>query len=208
MPIPREIEAKYAVADPQVFADLAGLAMLGPYTLTPAPAPLDQINTYYDTADARLRAARHGFRIRMVGSRAVATLKGPPTSVGVAQARAEWELELPGADPARLPPGDLRAHLDALTGGAALLALLTIHTRRWTVLVEHGGPALIELALDESLIEAGGRTAPLRELELELLPAGAPADLEDLARRLCERYALTPEPRSKLERGLLLLGGS
>ena len=71
-----EMEAKYRVEDRQIFADLLQLDTLGPYRLLPAPEPEEQRNTYFDTADRKLDAGRYGLRIRDLGTRRIATLKG------------------------------------------------------------------------------------------------------------------------------------
>ena len=52
---------------------------------------------------------------------------------------------------------------------------------------------------------AGGRSANFRELEIELLSTGTRADLDELVALLRARFALHPEDRSKLARGLALL---
>ena len=69
-----EIEAKFRVDDERTFADLLSLTALGPFRLAPAPAPEDQRNVYFDTADGRLRAAHYGLRVRANGDRRIATL--------------------------------------------------------------------------------------------------------------------------------------
>lgn len=200
-----EIEAKYRVAA----ADLervAALARLGVYTLRPAPAPEIQRNRYFDTADGRLRRARHGLRVRQLPDRSIVTLKGP-ASVDAAGVHSRDEFEFPGADPhpTAWPPGPARERLAAIVGDGSLHELLTIDTERQVIHVERDGQEVAELALDCGTIRAGGREAPICELEIELRPAGVPADLAAIAAALAGQIALIPEPRSKLERGLALL---
>jgi inorganic triphosphatase YgiF len=62
-----------------------------------------------------------------------------------------------------------------------------------------------ELSLDAGAIDAGGRAANFRELEIELLKTGTRADLDELVALLRARFTLVPEDRSKLARGLALL---
>jgi triphosphatase len=203
--LPLEIESKFRVPGPQVFEQLLGMGQIGPFLLRPAPAPVDQLNTYFDTADRRLGAARHGFRVRAAGGRFTATLKGPATLAGATHTRAEWEAALPSGDPADLADGELRMRLLALSAGLPLLPLLTIRTHRQLVAAARPGGLALEVALDDSLIEAGGQTERLCELEVELPAGGALADLEQISALLRDRFGLLPEPRSKLERGLALL---
>jgi inorganic triphosphatase YgiF len=202
---PREIEAKYAVADPRLFTDLLALPQIGPFTLTPDVGSVDQINTYFDTVDHRLRAARHGFRIRLAKGNIVATLKGPASIHGDIHTRSEWETVLHDDTPHDLPIGELRDRVLALTAEQPLLPTISIRTNRQIIIATRDAQPIAEMALDDYVITAGERREQYYELELELLPAGQPADLTALAALLRGRFALAPEARSKLERGLALL---
>jgi triphosphatase len=205
---PREIEAKFHVASRQIFSDLLAVRQCGTFTLSATPEPEQQTNVYFDTQARDLRLARHGFRVRMVAGNAKATLKGPAITVGSAQSRTEWEVALPDPDPNMLPDGELREHLLELTKGAPLLPMLTIRTTRQIINAFQQSRHALEIALDDLVIEAGSRTQASLELEIELLSAGTSADLEAMVTLLAPRYHLTPEPRSKLARGLELLEGS
>ncbi|MDZ4719836.1 MAG: CYTH domain-containing protein [Roseiflexaceae bacterium] len=208
MNIPREIEAKYAVADPRLFMDLLALSGIGPFTLAPDPEPIDQINTYFDTPDRRLRAARYGFRIRLAQGMAIATLKGPATIQDDIHTRSEWEAELTSEKPDDLPFGELRDRLLALTAQQPLLPTLSIRTNRHIIIAIRERQPIAEIALDDYVITAGSHQQRNYELELELLRTGQPDDLKELASLLHARYALVAESRSKLERGLALLEGA
>jgi inorganic triphosphatase YgiF len=199
-----EIEAKYRVDSPDTFAALLALRELGPYRLVPAGIER-QRNTYLDTPDGRFRAQRYGLRLRDLGGRRVATLKGAEQAVGGWFERAEWEAEIGASDdPHDWPPGELRARVLALAGGEPLRPLFTIETDRHLLDVVRGGARRAELCLDEGLIHAGGRHERFREVEIELKDDGTRDDLDAIARLLCEREALEPEDRSKLARGLAL----
>lgn len=200
-----EIEAKFRIDDPAAFTALAGLERAGDYTLAVAPHVEQQRNIYYDTADGRLRAAHYGLRIRSVGDRTVATLKGPNQGQGELHRRPEWELEATSPDPATWPEGPARRELQALIGAVPLVPLLEIHTARRHILAAHDGRTVAEISLDEGVLIAAGRREPFHELEIELLPAGEHTDLEALIAALGRHTRLTPEHRSKLERGLALL---
>lgn len=199
-----EIEAKFRIAA----ADLplvAALTHLGEYHLRAAPAPEQQINTYYDTADERLTTARYGLRVRQIGAQCLVTLKGP-AEVGDDGVHRRAEYEFPGNDPqpyhwAHGVPRDLTL---ALTGGAPLYPTVTIATERQIRYVERGGRALAELCLDRGVMRAGDHEHPFAELEVELLEAGTPADLRAIVAILHERVRITPESHSKLQRALAL----
>ena len=201
-----EIEAKYRVDDQRTFDDLLSLAALGPFQLAPAPHPEDQRNTYFDTADGRLRAGRYGLRVRDLGEQRIATLKGDSRVEGGVHERDEWEVTIGDDDrPEAWPPSEARDRTLALLAGAPLIAILTIRTLRRHIYASRDGVDVAEISLDEGMISAGGREAPFRELEIELKGEGGRADLDALVRLLHERYPLIPEERSKLARGLALL---
>ncbi len=201
-----EIEAKFQVDDDQLFPALLGLSELGPFQLVAAAEPEDQRNVYFDTADWRLRAAKAGLRVRTIGARRVATLKGAASVADGLYERDEWEAEVgPSDDPASWPAGELRARALALTGGAPLVATLSIRTQRQHIYAERAGARVAELSLDQGEISAGGLSERFRELEIELLAGGARADLDELVALLRARFVLQPEGLSKQARGLALL---
>jgi inorganic triphosphatase YgiF len=202
-----EIEAKYRVESAEITL-VAALRALGHYRLEPAPAPELQENVYYDTADGRLAAARYGLRVRRVADRTLTTLKGP-AAVGVAGLHRRAEHEFPGADPQPLswPPGAARELALALTGGAPLVAIAAVSTERQILHAARDGLAVAEFALDRGVLRGGGHERPFTELEIELLPAGEPADIDALARALAAHITLVPEPLSKLQRALALREG-
>lgn len=199
-----EIEAKYTVSSADL-ETLATVSQLGVYTLAPAPAPELQENTYYDTADGRLAAARYGLRVRRTGERSLITLKGP-ADVGHDGVHRRAEFEFPGAspDPRTWPDGVARDLALALTGGAPLLPRVLIRTERRVLHIMRDGALVAELCLDRGVMQSGARERPFTEVEIELREAGTAADLSALARELAALVALTPEPRSKLERALAL----
>jgi inorganic triphosphatase YgiF len=201
-----EIEAKYRVDGQRTFDDLLSLSALGPFRLAPTPNPEDQRNTYFDTADSRLRAARYGLRVRDLGARRIATLKGDARVVDGVYEREEWEVAIGDDDrPESWPPSEARERTLALLDGAPLLPILTIRTLRRHIYASRDGSDVAEISLDEGLISAGGREERLRELEIELLGTATRADLDNLVALLRGRYPLVPEERSKLARGLALL---
>lgn len=200
-----EIEAKYCIAAADL-ATVAVLRQLGAYTLAPAATPEQQLNTYYDTADNRLAAARHGLRVRRIGEQALITLKGP-AEVGPDAVHRRAEYEFPGADPHpdTWPVGVARELALALTGGAPLAPTVAVATERHKLYALRGGVQVAEISLDRGVLRAGGRERSFAELEIELLPDGGRSDLVALAAALGAHVSLQPEPRSKLQRALDLL---
>ena len=200
-----EIEAKFRVDDDQIFPALLALRSLGPFGLEVAPHAENQRNVYFDTADRRLRQAQYGLRVRTVGRRRIATLKGAAKVRDGMYERDEWEVDVDDDDPHTWPAGEVRERVLALLGGAALAPTLTIQTLRQHMYAEREGTHVAELSLDEGNINAGSLEQHFRELEIELLEGGARADLDELVELLRGRFTLVPEDRSKLARGLALL---
>lgn len=199
-----EIEAKFQ-ATPADLALIAELRSLGPYQLTPAPAPELQENRYFDTADGRLSAAQHGLRVRRIGERALITFKGP-ASVSADGVFRRVEHEFPGDDPhpSTWPRGEARELALALIGAEALVPTVAVSTQRTILYADRDGVRVAELCLDRGLLRGGARERPFCELEVELLADGQQADLDALLGALRERLPLTPEPRGKLQRALTL----
>src|SRR5215211_441315 len=180
-----EIEAKFRVDDDHIFPALLHLSSLGPFRLVVAPHPEDQRNVYFDTADRRLRQAQYGLRVRTVGGRRIATLKGAAQVRDGMYERDEWEADVGGDDdPHTWPAGEVRERVLALLGGAALAPTLTIRTQRQHIYAERGGARVAELSLDEGDISAGNLEQHFRELEIELIEAGERSDLDELVRLL------------------------
>lgn len=201
-----ELEAKFAIDDPALFAALQRLAAIGPFALRPAEHPEDQHNTYFDTSTGALRDARYGLRVRQLADgRAMLTLKGNSRERDGLYERDEWEEPVMGVDPATWPAGTITALLRGVVGDAPLVPILVIRTHRIHLYAEDGGAAFAEISMDTGEIAAGGRTEPISELEVELLPGAPRTSFDTLVALLRDRFALQPERRSKLQRGLMLL---
>lgn len=161
-------------------------------------------NTYFDTPEGDLQAARMALRLRHDDGRLIQTLKTGGQGGGGLSTRGEWEGEVmgPGLDLARLadlPP------VQAL-GEGVLARLVPRFTtdfvrERWWL---GDADAAIEVALDLGEIRAGERTVPIRELELELKD-GDPAAVQALAESLAADVTLRPSDTSKAARAGALL---
>jgi triphosphatase len=202
-----ELEAKYAILGPLNPATLAALD-LGPYQLHPDGETHHQ-DVVLDTPGRAITSGGHSLRLRHADRQVCVTYKGPNHGSNGHGVREREEIEAP------LPSGvgyDLRRwphaivdRIGPLVGEAPLAPLvkLYIHRRTWLVLRE--GRVIGEMALDQGIISAGGRTARVHELEVELKADGTRAELDDLGQRLLGRLPLQPQPRGKLQRGFALL---
>ena len=167
---------------------------------------VDQLgNTYFDTADRQLNAHRVALRIRTMNGKYIQTLKTQSESVDGLTRRGEWEWVLPSheLDVSLLTP-HLPVALQTLRQ-EQLAPLFTTNFQRNHRYIRWKEPsAVVEVAFDEGLIIALGRTAPICEVELELVE-GDDAALAEIAKALKEFADISYADKSKAERGFSLL---
>lgn len=163
--------------------------------------PITMETTYYDTPAGELGRMHWTLRRRYENGVSVCTVKTPADNGG----RGEWEVRC----------DDIRAAIAHLIarGAPEKLAQLSqtgleeVCAARFTrlaITLELPG-AVAELALDEGVLLGGGRELPFTEVEVEH-KSGSETLVAAWAADLAERYALTPEPRSKVQRALALAG--
>ena len=157
--LPREIEAKFRVADRAAFEGL--LAARGA-----VPGPLEEeTNHLLDDAGGRLRAAGTALRVRRVGSEGTLTFKGPASVVRGVKSRVELESAVSDPD-------------------AVLAVLLALGFSPWIRYEKRRtpwrfpDPALPLVVVDETPLglfaEVEGEEAAVRELVAALgVPEGA-----------------------------------
>jgi len=198
-----EIELKFlvpAAARQALTAELAGRG-------TPQRVWLKA--AYLDTIDLRLAKAGLAWRMRREGGQWVQALK----SARNALERFEHEVIRPDATPdavahADTEPGRQLARLldaareDGLEAGVRFQTQVRRLARR----VRTRG-AVVEIALDEGRLMAGGDVQKLCEVEFELV-SGSPVAMLALVERWRQRHGLVYDPRNKAERGYRLAAGS
>lgn len=208
-----EIELKLALpyADPSALEAL----LLRLPVLARRRATREQLhNTYFDTPDDVLNHQRTALRIRRVGGEDqpvwLQTLKMGGSGESALSQRGEWEAAVPGA---ALEFGMLQAtpwsqlDPDGTLFQALAARFTTDFTRtRWTVRNRDDG-SVVEVALDLGRIVAGGHSAPICELELEL-KAGQPTALFEIAREIASAVGVMPLGASKSQRGFALAHGT
>ena len=168
---------------------------------------LDLDAIYHDRPDGLLRRARWLLRCRAEGPAWVATVKGPGLLVDGVRGRIEIEAPLERA----AEPGDPLPEALAATLAEAGLALDRWPPRTFRSIVRRVASEVVlpggtraELAIDHGEVQAGGRSSPVHELELELLD-GSPRHLVEATLHLSHRFDVRPGVRTKSGRGLLLL---
>lgn len=155
--------------------------------------------TYYDSPDRRFSLRHWTLRHRQEGTRSVVCVKTPQKE---SHTRGEWQIEAQRPD---------EAAMEALLESGAPKELLFLYgagdiepvcgaefLRRHMMLTFPDG-SQAELAADRGILR--GKTEQLSFCELELEHyGGSPAQMLALVRRLCQRYGLCEQPRSKFAR--------
>ncbi len=202
-----EIEAKYAILDPQTFNLLQGLQRLGPYPLVDSKERSFR-DTYLDTPDGRLLRAGYACRWRVTDTIQRITVKGLAQGLTTAHQREEFEALFHDVDPTRptdwgdTPPHDL---VTRLVGDLSLSPLLALRQRRMTrLLLNPQGDPLAELALDRFIVEGDPSQRAFLELEIELIGSAGVSQLTPIQHALNQIEGLTSQPTSKFERAVFL----
>lgn len=207
-----EIELKFALPKLDRLALEAWLSGL-PVLSRRKPMHLQLNNVYYDTPEQALRSKKMALRVRQVGSSSqpqwVQTLKIAGPSESALSQRGEWESALSGSqlDFSLLQDTPWRdSDPDGLLFEALQPCFTTDFSRTcWTLRRRDGSS--VEVALDVGQVSASGQSAPLCELEIELLN-GSPSALFETARRIAQSVPLIPLSVSKAERGYRLAQGN
>ena len=190
-----EIEFKYTVTGER-------FPMLTP--LAPRWEPVEMHTTYFDTPDGQLSRRHWMLRSRRENQITLVTLKTPGPGGG----RNEYELEAedPGAALAELVTLGAPPELIVLCE-AGLVPVCGARFRRLRAEVALSPECTVELALDQGKLFAGGNTAPLGELEVEV-KSGNPAIARQYAQSIARQFGLTPQPAGKYARARQLLEDS
>ncbi len=164
---------------------------------------------YYDTADLQLQKRGVSLRVRKEGDRFIQTIKTRGAAAGTLD-RLEWDTVVPDLAPRPDWVMDSQAH--AVLGHLVadeLVETCRTSIRRETRVIGYpydGDVAIVEIALDRGTLEAGDRSEPAAEIELELLKGNKQA-LYALALDLHDETPLQVELRSKAERAYALFTG-
>jgi inorganic triphosphatase YgiF len=165
---------------------------------------------YFDTETYILSENDIAFRVRMEGSRIIASLKWNDSGDDGLHVREE--INVPVDDPAcfLMPdPGIFRESevgkdVAELLNGKPLVSILEMKFLRDRLRVDTGD-AICEISLDDGDIITDFGALHVTEMEIELF-SGERDGLLKLAKTLAEKYGLEPELENKYARGLKLLG--
>lgn len=162
-------------------------------------------NIYFDTPKLDLHRHEMALRLRRSGGKWLQTLKGGGGVEAGLHSRNEWETPVTGE---ALDLDRLSASGGELPSGARkkLRAVFSTDFTRSAYQLEYEG-AQIEMCMDSGAINAGKRSRPISELELEL-KSGEPQQLFRLALALLDIVPLEAEHASKAEYGYILSSGA
>jgi inorganic triphosphatase YgiF len=203
-----EIELKYLLRD-QAQADeimdsrfIYTLRVCGSEEIIPMKA------VYFDTPSRAFEKAKIGFRIRKEGSEYVATVKEKGSSENGMHRRVEVNITLPeDTDPEKASielfnGTEVYDDLREASAGEPLESIVIMEfTRRQAKL--DTGLSVSEISVDRGVMRAGGKEAPIMELEIEL-KKGDEKDMTNIGDVLSRMYSLKPENDSKLKRALAM----
>src|ERR1700730_8642517 len=199
---PREIELKLDVPVHNLPRLTASSLLKG--ANKSAAKPVNLVSVYFDTDKLQLHQKGLSLRVRRIGRHYVQTIKQENNGNVALFARGEWERDVPTKQP------DLDAARDTALSPLlnkklrrALKRVFETHVRR-KVLQIRSGQSEIELSIDKGKVEAGRKSSPLCEVELEL-KQGQAADLFRLAKVLAHEVPVQLAVKSKADHGYALL---
>ena len=197
LPAPRkELEVKLDLA-PDSLRALKKVPLLR--AQNGAPKRRVEVSVYFDTDDHKLRKKGLMLRVRRVGRRYIQTIKANGHSAPLE--RDEWEAEIAGREPdLSLAEGTALEPLITKKFRRQLKPLFETRVQRTVYPIGYDNNAIATLAVDQGTIDAGIRSIPLCEIELEL-ERGTAIQLFEVARELTEALSARIAVKSKSERG-------
>lgn len=206
-----EVEMKYGIGD----KDLAESIWTDEYLMT-----IEEEGTrekifmkaaYFDTSDHILCKNDITFRVRMEGTRIIATLKWRGKSEGALHQREE--INVPVDDeacfiapaPDIFKESQIGQEVIELLGERVLQSIIETRFLRSRFRVDTGN-SIIEVSIDKGEIITEKGSEPILELELEMF-SGNEEELVKIGAEIAEKYKLNPEEKSKYARGKNILLG-
>lgn len=202
MSVPLEVELKIDL-DPPSLQALRDRSLTSMASEDVARERLTSV--YFDTKKLSLHRKGLSLRIRRQAERRIQTLKSDKDGGGGLFDRLEWNADVAGDSPdlTNIADTPFRPALDARRLRSRLRPVFTTEVDRTVWRVRSGG-ADVEIALDEGRVNAGDKSLPFAELELEL-KSGSRSELFKVARSLLPSGGLKPGVLAKSERGYALL---
>lgn len=204
-----EIEMKYFIGDKEIAKSIWEDEYLSSIEEKDSRERVYMKAAYFDTDDYILSKNDIAFRVRMEGTRIVASLKWKGASVDGLHTREEINVPVKDEacfilpDPEIFKESDIGREMIALVAGKPLHSLLETRFLRSRLRVDTG-KSICEVAIDEGEIVTDFGNLPICEMEIELF-SGDQEDVLRIGKAIADKYQLTAENRSKYARGLKLL---
>ena len=200
-----ETEIKLLIAKKDVKA-LVASPLVAKKTKKGSHKTVKLINIYYDTRDLLLRQAGIAYRVRQNGKKFEATVKLRKTAAAGLTARQEFNVPVKNAKPdlSVFDENEVQVDFAALLGTAQIEKLFTVRVKREIRLLQVTKETVVEMAIDQGFISAGGKKETIDEVELEI-KEGSLADLLAYTAKIAAAAPVFTESRSKFARGLALL---
>lgn len=204
-----EIELKYSIEDKETASMIWQDEYLSGIEEKDSRDKVYMKASYFDTDDYILSKNDIAFRIRLEGSRVVASLKWNGSVQEGLHTREEINVPVSDDSCFILPNADIFKESDigrdviALIDEKPLHSILETRFMRSRMRVDTGN-TICELAIDEGEIVTDFGTLPILELEIELF-SGEQEEIHRIGEVLVEKYQLISEDRSKYARGVKLL---
>ena len=159
--------------------------------------------TYYDTPDRRFSSHSYTLRRRLEGDESIVCLKTPSHD---AHTRGEWQIKAEAIDDAaieRLIALGAPMQLLLFYGDGTITPVCGAEFLRRHVMLTFADGSQAELAGDCGILHGQSEKLSFTELELELYRGDA-AQMIAFVHRLCKKYGLHEEPKSKYARARAL----
>ena len=200
-----ETEIKLLIAKKDVKA-LVASPLVAKRTKKGSHKTMKLVNIYFDTRDLLLQQAGIAYRVRQNGKKYEATIKLRKTAAAGLTERQEYNVPVKNGKPdlSVFNACGLQVDFDGLLGTAQIEKLFTVGVKREIRLLQVTKETLVEKAVDQGFISAGGKKETIDEVELEL-KEGSLADLLAYTSKIATEVPVFTESRSKYARGLALL---
>lgn len=204
-----EIELKYSIEDDSIIRSIMEDRTLTSIEKKNSRETLAMHAVYFDTGNGDLRKNNIAFRIRLEGSRYIATLKRRSTAEAGLHRREEINAPVTDNDFIENPrlsvfSGDeLIADMPQELISERLIPVMEMNFAREEFRIDYKG-SLMEVSIDQGDIITARGSCPICEMEIELY-SGNEQDLVKLGKQLQKSYNLREENISKYARGLALL---
>ena len=206
-----EIELKYSIDDDSLISKILDDRMLTSIEERNSRDTQALKAVYFDTEEGDLKKLDVAFRIRLEGSRYIATLKRRGSSCDGLHKREE--INAPVTDDEFVTEPDLSIFsgdeliedIRHIVEGKKLVPVMEMDYVREIFKVSYHN-SIIEVSVDQGDIWTSKGNVPICEMELELY-SGNESELLKLGKAIQKAYNLKPENVSKLARGFQVLDG-